>query len=100
MAEAVNRRPLTSEAQVRYQVSVCEICGEQSGTRIGFSPSISVFFPCQYHSTNAPYSSSSTCCSYQKGKDGKHENLPKSIVKYRTENPFHFVFSDLKHLTL
>jgi hypothetical protein len=26
-------------------------------------------FPCQYHSTIVPYSSSSTCCSYQKDKE-------------------------------
>ena len=35
-------------------------------------------FPRQYHSTNAPHSSSSTCCSYQKGKRAKSGNLPKS----------------------
>jgi hypothetical protein len=34
-------------------------------------------FPCQYHSTNAPYSFSSTCCSYQKDKWAKPGNLPE-----------------------
>ena len=32
-------------------------------------------FPCQYHSTNSPYSSSSTRCSYQKDKWDKPGNL-------------------------
>ena len=35
-------------------------------------------FPCQYHPTNAPHSSSSTRCSYQKDKRAKPGNLPKS----------------------
>jgi hypothetical protein len=53
MAQAVSRRPLTTEARVRSQVGPCGICGEQSGIGTGFSPSTSVF-PCQFHSTGAP----------------------------------------------
>ena len=34
-------------------------------------------FLCQYHSTNAPHSSSSTRCSYQKNKLFKPANLPR-----------------------
>ena len=52
MAEEVSRWAVTTKAQVRSQVSPYEICGGQSGTGTGLSTS---FFPCQYHSTNAPY---------------------------------------------
>jgi hypothetical protein len=55
MAQAVSRRPLTAEARVRSRVSPCGICGGQSGTGTGFSPSTSVF-PYQFHSTGAPLS--------------------------------------------
>jgi hypothetical protein len=52
MAQAVSRRPLTAEAWVRSRVIPCWICGGQSGTGTGFSPSTSVF-PCQFHSIGA-----------------------------------------------
>jgi hypothetical protein len=55
VVQAVNRRFLTADAQGRVQVSLCGICGGQSGTGIGFSsscPGVSY----QYHSTAAPYS--------------------------------------------
>jgi hypothetical protein len=51
MAQAVSHRPLTAEARVRFRVS--GICGEQSGTGTGFSPSTSVF-PYQFHFTGDP----------------------------------------------
>jgi hypothetical protein len=53
MAQAVSRRPLTAEARVRSRVSLCGICGGQSDTGTGFSPSTSVF-PSQFYSTGAP----------------------------------------------
>jgi hypothetical protein len=53
MVQAVSRRPLTAEARVRSRASPCGICGGQSGTGTGFSPSTSVL-PCQFHSTGAP----------------------------------------------
>jgi hypothetical protein len=39
MAHAVSRLPLTADVRVRSRVSPCEICGGQSGTGTGFSPS-------------------------------------------------------------
>jgi hypothetical protein len=53
IAQAVSRRPFAAEARVQSRVGPCAICGGQSGTGTGFSPSTSVF-PCQFHSTGAP----------------------------------------------
>ena len=53
MDHAVSRRPPTAEARARSWVSPCGICGGQSGTGTGFSPSTLVF-PRQFHSTGAP----------------------------------------------
>jgi hypothetical protein len=53
MTQVVTHRPITTEAWVQSRVSPCGICGGQSGTGTGFSPSTSVF-PCQFHSTGAP----------------------------------------------
>jgi hypothetical protein len=52
MAQVVSRRSLTAEAQVSARVNLCGVCGRQSGTGTGFSPSSSVF-SCQHHSTVA-----------------------------------------------
>ena len=53
-APVVNRRPLTAEVRVQFQVGPCKIFGGRSGTGTGFHPSTSVF-ACQYHSTRALY---------------------------------------------
>ena len=53
------------------------MCGGQSDFGTSFSPNTSVY-PCQYNFASALYSSSLTCCSYQKGKWTKLGNLPKS----------------------
>jgi hypothetical protein len=50
MAQAVSRLPPIAESRVFSWVSSCEICGGQSVTGAGLSPSSSVL-PCQYHST-------------------------------------------------
>ena len=53
MAQAVSRRPLTAEIRFRSRVSVCGICGGQSGTVTGSFQSTSVFSSI-FHSTGAP----------------------------------------------
>jgi hypothetical protein len=50
MAQEVSRRPLTMKAWVRALFSPCGICGGQSDTEAGVSPSSSVYV-CKYHST-------------------------------------------------
>lgn len=55
MAEAVIRRSVTVEGQYQSATTQCEICGGPCGTGIGF-PTSTLFFPCQGHSTNSPYS--------------------------------------------
>jgi hypothetical protein len=47
MAQVVSHWSLIAEARVRARVNSSGICGRQSGTGTGFSPSSSLF-PCQY----------------------------------------------------
>ena len=58
---------------------------------------------CDYYSTNAPYSPSSTHCSYQQEKGMKHGNLPKSSALLQVgengwKNTLIFFFFDFKGL--
>jgi hypothetical protein len=69
----ISRRPFTAEVCVECQASICEVCGAQSGTRTGFSPSTSSFL-CRYYSIRAPYSILSYCYAYIK-KWAKPGNL-------------------------
>jgi len=64
VVQAFSRWSVSGEFRIRSHASSCEVNGGPSGTGTGFTPSTSVL-PCQYRSTNAPYSSSSTCFSYQ-----------------------------------
>jgi len=71
------RRIFTREAGGRFQASSRNVSGLQSDIVTGFSPSNSVLL-CQYHSTNIPYSSSSTCCSNQKSGKAQLETTKQS----------------------
>jgi hypothetical protein len=55
MVQADSRCTLTMDARIQSQAGLCEIRGEQSGTRTAVSPSTSVL-PYQHHSTGAPQS--------------------------------------------
>ena len=85
MDQAVNRQSVSVEAWLRSQSSPCEIFGWQSGSGRRFSPSTWVF-SCQYNSTNAQYSSSSTFCSFQKNKRAKPGKLPKIILFRKSDS--------------
>jgi hypothetical protein len=51
---AVSCQPLTAEVRIQTQARSQGICGGHSGTVAGIRPVL--WFPCQCHSTNAPYS--------------------------------------------
>jgi hypothetical protein len=88
MAQEFSLRPVTAEAQVRSQVSLCEIYGGQSDSATGFSSGCPVF-PCHYYSTNAPQSTSCTCCRYQKDKRVKPVSVSE-IAEHWIANYIYF----------
>jgi hypothetical protein len=99
MAEDVSRRLLTTEARFRSQTNTYEFCGAESSTATGFSPSTSLF-PFQYHSTSAPYSSSTTRY-FQQTKRRNQANNAKSnalfnIKEHRIEKNFHVIIITAK----
>jgi len=56
MVQAVSRRLLILAAWALSQASRCGVCGAQSVSGTGFSPSTS-FSSCQHHCTNSLYPS-------------------------------------------
>ena len=65
------------------------MCSAQCGTGTGLSLGTLVF-PCQYHSINAPYTSSSTRCSYPKSTLLiKTAGLQNTFFKPNTDASFH-----------
>ena len=79
---AYNSRSVTWEARVRFQAGPRENFGDT--LRHVFSPSTWVF-PRQYHSTNAPYSCSSTRCCYRDTKQcsfGSRRVLDRKLLSF------------------
>jgi hypothetical protein len=81
MPQAVSRRTLTAEARVRSRISQCGVCGGQSGTGTGFSPSTSVF-PCEFHSTGAPL------LGEMKNTDHIHHRVAQEALRLRCVRSF------------
>jgi hypothetical protein len=54
MAQALNRWAVIAENRVLFPAAPRVVCGGQSGTGAGFSPSTSVV-PSQFYSSNATY---------------------------------------------
>jgi hypothetical protein len=103
MAQAASRWTFIVEARARSQANPCNIYVEQNSTVTVLSPSTLVL-PCQYHSTNAPYSSSSTSCAHHKDKWAKPGKRPKcktlwEIGKHRIKSTGNLIFISCRSLT-
>jgi len=99
MDQAVSRWPFTAQPRVQIQITPYEMCGGQSVMATYFSLSLSVS-PRHYHSTSAPYPSSSTCFSYQKERKAKPGNVSKKQCCFGNREALdikylHFVFEGL-----
>jgi len=67
----LSRRPLTVAVRVRFRGSPRKICGGQSDSGSGVSPSTSLF-RCLYNSINASDSALSEYCHYLQDKWAQH----------------------------
>jgi hypothetical protein len=107
---AVIRRPLAAEARVRSRFGQFEICGGQSVSGTGFSPSTSVF-PYHFHSTGAtlngktenfhpPHKGCTT--SLQSHGAPQRRKKPLSIVEVNPSvaNVFHVIYRMLCLITV
>jgi len=88
MSEAVIRRPLTAEKRAQSQVSPCQICDGQSGSRTGFSSSTSVFRR-QHYSINAPHSYSILTLLLPVGQTGKAKESSKNQSSFGNRVPLY-----------
>ena len=104
MGRAVSCWPVTREDRFQSQVIPCEIRG---GKKWHCDKFFSHYFGFpQYHSANAPYSSSPTLYACQTNKLAKPSNLPKTSVLEETRelwieqnSPFCSYFEGLLTLT-
>jgi hypothetical protein len=97
-AYAISHRFLALEALVRSKV-ICEICGEPSGMGQAFLGVLWVY-PVNIISNTAPFSSSSTCYSYQKTKGRSLGTFQKKPFENREtlDRKVYLLFSLLKRL--
>jgi len=77
MHQVFTRQPVTMEARVRsrpvyVRFVVYKVAFEQVFLLLRH------FAACQYHSSNAPYSYSSSCCCHSNGQSGPTWQPPKS----------------------
>ena len=75
-ARAVGYQPFTAEGRVLPQVRVRFVVDRVVLGHV--SVQITLVFPCSCHYTKIKYSSSSTCCSYQKNKRVKSGKIPEN----------------------